>query len=179
MRGEYGACASKSALSAAARGQRLPNWETAWEFVRVLAVDMLGRDPADAEREWRARWEHARDQLAERSDADSGGDSDRDDGSARPGVADRPKLLRRPIAMFGSAAVAILLAGGALLYFSPGDPPTGDRSDFVADVTCPMGARCAPTPGSLRRGSCATPDPSDGSADISSGPARSGVLTNA
>jgi hypothetical protein len=57
MRGEYGACASKSALSAAARGQRLPNWETAWEFVRVLAVDMLGRDPADAEREWRARWE--------------------------------------------------------------------------------------------------------------------------
>lgn len=60
MAGRLGAAASKSSLAAAARGQVLPTWETAWEFVRVLAVDRLGQDPAETERVWRARWEQAR-----------------------------------------------------------------------------------------------------------------------
>lgn len=59
MRSELGAAASKSALSAAARGQTLPSWETTWEFVRCLAVVKLGKDEQLTKNEWRARWEHA------------------------------------------------------------------------------------------------------------------------
>ncbi|MEU3452857.1 NBR1-Ig-like domain-containing protein [Micromonospora sp. NPDC006766] len=55
-----GAAASKSSLAAAAQGRSLPSWETTWEFVRVLAVDRLGHDPVDTEREWRERWLQAR-----------------------------------------------------------------------------------------------------------------------
>ena len=53
MSGRLGAAASKSSLAAAAQGRSLPSWETTWEFVRVLAVDRLGRDPAETELEWR------------------------------------------------------------------------------------------------------------------------------
>jgi hypothetical protein len=59
MRDELGALASKSALSAAARGDRLPSWDTAWEFARVLAVGVLGQDEDRARRYWRAAWETA------------------------------------------------------------------------------------------------------------------------
>ncbi|NIH87665.1 NBR1-Ig-like domain-containing protein [Amycolatopsis granulosa] len=61
MRTELGALASKSALSAAARGQRLPSWDTTWEFVRVLAVGVLGEPEDEARACWRAAWERARD----------------------------------------------------------------------------------------------------------------------
>ncbi|PZG02917.1 NBR1-Ig-like domain-containing protein [Micromonospora deserti] len=55
-----GAAASKSSLAAAAQGRILPSWETTWEFVRVLAVDRLGHDPLDTEKEWRERWMQAK-----------------------------------------------------------------------------------------------------------------------
>jgi len=59
MRSEFGALASKSALSAAARGQRLPSWETAWEFVRSLEVGVLDGDVDATRRRWRELWECA------------------------------------------------------------------------------------------------------------------------
>ncbi|MCP3802307.1 NBR1-Ig-like domain-containing protein [Allokutzneria sp. A3M-2-11 16] len=59
MRSELGALASKSALSAAARGERLPTWETTWEFVRVLAVGVLGENEDAVRAAWRERWELA------------------------------------------------------------------------------------------------------------------------
>ena len=60
MRVEFGAMASKSALSAAARGVVLPSWETTWEYVRSLAVTALGQDEQETRNAWRARWESAR-----------------------------------------------------------------------------------------------------------------------
>lgn len=59
MRSEFGALASKSALSAAARGYRLPSWETTWEFVRSLEVGVLGGDVESVRKRWRADWETA------------------------------------------------------------------------------------------------------------------------
>ncbi|ROO90401.1 Ig-like domain-containing protein [Actinocorallia herbida] len=60
MCGRMGAAASKSTLAAAAQGRTLPSWGTTWEFVRVLAVDRLGRDPERTEREWHEDWLRAR-----------------------------------------------------------------------------------------------------------------------
>ena len=59
MRAEFGALASKSALSDAARGHRLPSWDIAWEFVRPLAVGVLGHDPWAVRQAWRLKWETA------------------------------------------------------------------------------------------------------------------------
>ncbi|RJQ78279.1 transcriptional regulator [Amycolatopsis panacis] len=59
MRTQLRAAASKSALSAAARGRTLPTWPTTWEFVRSLAVTALGGDEESVRREWRERWETA------------------------------------------------------------------------------------------------------------------------
>lgn len=59
MRSEFGALASKSALSAAARGYRLPTWETTWEFVRSLEVGVLGGDVESVRLRWREYWEDA------------------------------------------------------------------------------------------------------------------------
>lgn len=59
MRAEFGALASKSALSDAARGHRLPSWDITWEFVRPLAVGVLGQDPRTVGRAWRLKWEAA------------------------------------------------------------------------------------------------------------------------
>ncbi|WP_157518860.1 NBR1-Ig-like domain-containing protein [Herbidospora mongoliensis] len=56
---QLGAAASKSSLAAASQGRTLPSWAVTWEFVRVLAVGRLGQDPAEAEREWLARWRKA------------------------------------------------------------------------------------------------------------------------
>lgn len=55
MRAEFGAAASKSALSAAAGCRDLPSRETTWEFVRSLAVNALGQDAEDVRRKWTAR----------------------------------------------------------------------------------------------------------------------------
>lgn len=61
MRARLGAAASKSALSAAARGKNLPSWDTTWEFVRSLAVVSLGQDEEAVRREWLVRWQRAND----------------------------------------------------------------------------------------------------------------------
>lgn len=76
MRGDFGAAASKSALSSAARGQDLPSWETTWEFVRSLAVGVLGEDAGATRGEWSRRWEQAREDAATQFAAD---------GTATPG----------------------------------------------------------------------------------------------
>ncbi|WP_177221588.1 peptidase inhibitor family I36 protein [Lentzea xinjiangensis] len=59
MRQDHGALASKSALSAAARGAQLPSWETTWEFVRSLEVGVLGQDEQRVRARWRQRWDRA------------------------------------------------------------------------------------------------------------------------
>lgn len=64
MRAEFGAVASKSALADAARGHRLPSWDITWEFVRPLAVGVLGQEPRAVRRAWRLKWEAAAAQPA-------------------------------------------------------------------------------------------------------------------
>ncbi|AXB45109.1 NBR1-Ig-like domain-containing protein [Amycolatopsis albispora] len=129
MRDELGALASKSALSAAARGTRLPSWDTTWEFVRVLAVGVLGEDAERVRHEWRGRWERAQSPVEE---------------------AVPPPRSRWPVVAV-AAVVAVLLAGGLVLVFTQEDPPEqatpaapivdGDASEYVSDVTLPDGAR--------------------------------------
>ncbi|WP_210408297.1 peptidase inhibitor family I36 protein [Allokutzneria sp. NRRL B-24872] len=63
MRQDHGALASKSALSAAARGAQLPSWDTTWEFVRPLAVGVLGQDEHRVHAQWRQRWDQANAQV--------------------------------------------------------------------------------------------------------------------
>lgn len=130
MRDEYGALASKSALSAAARGERLPSWETSWEFVRVLAAGVLGGDEDEVRHEWRGAWERARDELAS-------------------GVAPEPAPERSPRTAFLLAgAVAVVLVAALVFVFATpfgSEPaaPAGDASEFVADVTVPDGSEVA------------------------------------
>lgn len=121
MRDELGALASKSALSAAARGRHLPSWETTWEFARVLAVGVLGQDETSARLEWRSHWEKAREPEAP-----------------------EPSPRRRWAAYGLAATVAVVLVvalalvfGGAFRTEVPAG--TGDVSEFVADVTVPDG----------------------------------------
>ncbi|GAA3990266.1 hypothetical protein GCM10022247_06160 [Allokutzneria multivorans] len=64
MRQDHGALASKSALSAAARGAQLPSWDTTWEFVRPLAVGVLGQDEQRVHAQWRQRWDQANAKAA-------------------------------------------------------------------------------------------------------------------
>ncbi|MGH4024241.1 MAG: NBR1-Ig-like domain-containing protein [Pseudonocardiaceae bacterium] len=77
-----GAAASKSSLAAATRGTALPSWETTWEFVRVLAVDLLGADEEDTRRAWLARW------TAAGAAADPAGSADPPPGGPPPAAAD-------------------------------------------------------------------------------------------
>ncbi|MEU3765380.1 NBR1-Ig-like domain-containing protein [Amycolatopsis keratiniphila] len=128
MRDEYGALASKSALSAAARGERLPSWETSWEFVRVLAVGVLGGDEDEVRHEWRGEWERARDALTAGSEP----------------VA----VKSRRTAFVLAGAVAFVLVAALVLVFavpfgSEPAAPAGDASEFVADVTVPDGSEVA------------------------------------
>jgi hypothetical protein len=128
MRGELGAMASKSALSAAARGRDLPSWETTWEFVRCLTPP--GTDIEPVRRTWRQRWEAARAP-----------------GPAPEPVADRPAWRRdRRLVTLGLVVGATV--GGvlwALVAAGTVPPPIdGDVSKFVADVTVPDGSVVAP-----------------------------------
>ncbi|MGY6658305.1 NBR1-Ig-like domain-containing protein [Amycolatopsis sp. TRM77291] len=128
MRDEYGALASKSALSAAARGERLPSWETTWEFVRVLASGVLGGDEDEVRHEWRGEWERARDAV-----------------TAGPGPA---AVKPRRTAFLLAGAVAIVLVAALVFVFAApfgAEPaaPAGDASEFVADVTVPDGSEVA------------------------------------
>ncbi|GAB3133932.1 hypothetical protein GCM10027258_03880 [Amycolatopsis stemonae] len=137
MRDELGALASKSALSAAARGRQLPSWETTWEFVRVLAVGVLGQDEASVRLEWRGCWEKAREPEPRRGWVRALG----------PRLGGVPSPRRRWAAYGLAAAVAVVLVvavgfvfGGA---FSAEEPAAGDVSEFVADVTVPDGTAVA------------------------------------
>jgi hypothetical protein len=122
-----GAAASKSSLAAAAQGRTLPTWETTWEFVRVLAVDRLGRDAGETEKEWRSHWAQA---------------------APAPAVAasisdDKP----RP--RFGltscAAALAVLLVATVVFDWrrgrdaSPAVAAVRDDSQFEGDITYPDG----------------------------------------
>ncbi|WP_410639105.1 NBR1-Ig-like domain-containing protein [Amycolatopsis sp. lyj-346] len=128
MRTEFGAVASKSALAAAARGVQLPSWETTWEFVRPLAVTVLGGDEEQTRSEWRSRWLAAR----------QGGD-----GTAEPdGVPRRRGWLPAAVAVVVVAAGVVVAvsrpwSGGG----EPSLPIEGDASSLVADVTYPDGSR--------------------------------------
>lgn len=126
MRDELGALASKSALSAAARGRHLPSWETTWEFVRVLAVGVLGQDETSARLEWRGYWEAA---------------SDPDSADTEVAPAESP---RRRWAAYGLAAgvAVVLVVGLALVFggaFTEEPAGAGDVSELAADVTYPDG----------------------------------------
>ncbi|HJQ48517.1 MAG TPA: NBR1-Ig-like domain-containing protein [Amycolatopsis sp.] len=152
MRAELGALASKSALSAAARGRALPSWDTTWEFVRVLAVRALGDDEATTRRDWRARWERARDGQCD-DDAQPGDVVAVDQiapvaapvevphgGPGRWRVRGR---LRWVAVGAGVASIAVI-AGAVALYRVPatesaGNANTVDASVLVRDVSIPDG----------------------------------------
>ena len=128
MRAEFGAMASKSALAAAARGLQLPSWETTWEFVRPLAVTVLGRDEERTRREWRARWSAAR--------------PDGDGAAPRPGH--HGWLLVAVVVVVVAAGIVVAVnvprarSGGEASL-----PIEGDASSLVADVTYPDGSKVA------------------------------------
>ncbi|MEV4173569.1 NBR1-Ig-like domain-containing protein [Nonomuraea sp. NPDC049709] len=163
MASRLGAAASKSSLAAAARGSALPSWETTWEFVRVLAVDRLGRDPEEVRREWRAYWEQAGNTAYAENEAPmpeshpSSPDSRPPAGDVGPGG---PRGGRRPsgrrtavlATVTGAVGVAAVLIGWVLPMImenaksepdtpavpSPSTSPHDD-SAFEGDVTYPDG----------------------------------------
>ncbi|MEO3789336.1 NBR1-Ig-like domain-containing protein [Nonomuraea sp. B10E15] len=164
MAGRLGAAASKSSLAAAARGSALPSWETTWEFVRVLAVDRLGRDPEQVRREWRRLWEQAQ---AGEAGAPLDGPGPPPDGSApssggpepssgpRPGARRTPPVRKATVlaAATGVIGVAAILLGWVLPLLGESDEnePTAqptpsqtvsprDDSAFEGDVTFPDGS---------------------------------------
>lgn len=146
MRTELGAAASKSALSAAARGRDLPSWETAWEFVRCLAPP--GGDVDGLRREWRARWEAARCTAPDAAPAAPPGPQAPDPAAHRDPARRHPWFPpeRRLLAV----GLAVGLTVGGLLWLlvaaaGPVAPPVpGDAAAFVADVTVPDGAEVRP-----------------------------------
>jgi hypothetical protein len=161
MRDELGALASKSALSAAARGRQLPSWETTWEFVRVLAVGVLGQDEPAALLEWRGAWEKAREPVAQAPGAEpprrwffarepSLGRRRSPGGVAARGnspVGEPGFPARRRWAAYGLAAAVALVLVVALAFVFGGTPDepaaAGDVSEFIADVTVPDGTAVA------------------------------------
>ncbi|MEU8102126.1 NBR1-Ig-like domain-containing protein [Nonomuraea muscovyensis] len=148
MASRLGAAASKSSLASAARGQRLPTWETTWEFVRVLAVDRLGRDPGETEREWRDLWERARVEPV---------DEPVNEPVDEPAeVEGAPRTARRgQVLVYVMSSVAVVTAGLTVLHLAlredrretpPAPAPTAsviprDDSEFLGDVTYPDGSK--------------------------------------
>ncbi|WP_405143709.1 NBR1-Ig-like domain-containing protein [Sphaerisporangium sp. NBC_01403] len=166
MSSRLGAAASKSSLASAAQGRKLPSWETTWEFVRVLAVHRLGRDPEETEREWRELWERTKAACS----AGTGAVEDASDGAAAADLpvhalpaatadvvtvpAPAPRPARRSLAIVGVMALAaIIMAGLRFLHLATtvdqGDPPAPpaastiarDDSEFVGDITYPDGSK--------------------------------------
>ncbi|MEU4156452.1 NBR1-Ig-like domain-containing protein [Actinoplanes sp. NPDC026670] len=131
-----GAAASKSSLAAAAQGRTLPSWEIVWEFVRVLAVDRLGRDLADTEKQWRERWEQARSVPAEPST--------------------EPEQVPRSRRTVAVAALTAVVAGGLVAVVTSamsgrdderaeaGPVAEHDDSAFEGDITYPDGTVVPP-----------------------------------
>ncbi|MDI2031917.1 NBR1-Ig-like domain-containing protein [Saccharopolyspora sp. TS4A08] len=124
MRAEFGAMASKSALSAAARGKDLPSWETTWEFVRSLAVGVLGQDAETARREWSRRWEAAR--TVEEPEP------------AEP-PATRPRWLKWLVA----GAAAVLVVAGVVWWTWPEERPIPGDASLMLSETVPDGTEFA------------------------------------
>ncbi|MEV5537651.1 NBR1-Ig-like domain-containing protein [Saccharopolyspora shandongensis] len=121
MRAEFGAAASKSALSAAARGRDLPSWETTWEFVRSLAVNALDQDAEAVRREWTRHWEEVRASGAAEPVPDPA-----------PTPAPAPKR-RWPLIVL---AVLVMLAAGSGVFFwlsPPQRPIPGDASFMLGE----------------------------------------------
>lgn len=136
MRAEYGAAASKSALSAAARGDVLPSWETTWEFVRSLAVTASGGDEEEARRAWRARWDAVRLGPAEEESAPAL--SRESAGRGRVLVAAAAVLVAVGVVVALTTSWSGSAVGGADTEQSL--PIAGDASRLVADVTYPDGS---------------------------------------
>ncbi|MBG0824160.1 transcriptional regulator [Planomonospora sp. ID91781] len=146
MSSRLGAAASKSSLAAAARGRTLPTWETTWEFVRVLAVDRLGQDERETEREWRSYWEQAGTQGPPASPAAESEPTQT--GPARTGtvaepaegglaeggsVADGPAPAARPLRIRIGRPVVLgvlsaVLAGGAGALVAAFSPFGGEKA---------------------------------------------------
>ncbi|MHA6780976.1 NBR1-Ig-like domain-containing protein [Pseudonocardia saturnea] len=125
MRTELGAAASKSALSAAARGHEFPSWETTWEFVRSLSPP--GSDLEQVRALWRGRWEAVR-AGADRRAAPPAGRSGRH--LVVVGV-----LVGATV---GGLLWLLVAAGG-----TPAPPIDGDAAAFVGDITVPDGSLVA------------------------------------
>ncbi|MFD2419182.1 NBR1-Ig-like domain-containing protein [Amycolatopsis pigmentata] len=156
MRTEFGALASKSALSAAARGHRLPSWETTWEFVRSLEVGVLGADVDGVRRRWRQQWENAAAMSDDRTEPIDAPEPATIKAPEEIAELPRPRPRRR-LAVIGSAAATVLLVLGLVVIWPqlssrPGSAPSlqaqsrdvtpavpGDDSAFVDDVTVPDG----------------------------------------
>ncbi|MBO3742154.1 NBR1-Ig-like domain-containing protein [Actinoplanes flavus] len=144
MAARFGAAASKSSLAAAAQGRVLPSWETTWEFVRVLAVDRLGRDPVATEKEWREHWSRA--QAGEAEDGPEPGPPAAPEAVARvspPGVRGRFRLVA------AAAAAAVMGVVLGFVVFGREDaeaPATAERDDsrFEGDITYPDGTLVPP-----------------------------------
>lgn len=165
MRSRLGAAASKSALSAAARGRDLPSWETVWEFVRCLADP--GTEMDSLRREWRDRWEAARVDV-EGVVSPAGGVVPPEGGVVpREGVVPPERVVppegvvppprgrsRFPIRgrerRILTIGLAIGATAGASMWLlvaasSPAAPPIeGDAVAFVGDVTIPDGTLVRP-----------------------------------
>ncbi|XVU28002.1 NBR1-Ig-like domain-containing protein [Actinoplanes sp. CA-054009] len=126
----FGAAASKSSLAAAAQGQTLPTWETTWEFVRVLAVDQLGRDALETEKEWREHWLRAQDAPA---------------GEPAGAAEAEPENRRRLVVPIAIALVAAVLGAAATFVFVNRTPAAvHDDSQFEGDITIPDGTVVPP-----------------------------------
>jgi hypothetical protein len=168
MRGEFGAAASKSALSAAARGRDLPSWETTWEFVRSLAVAKLGQDEEAVRREWSEHWERAQAGSAEEAPSSSAEPASPEppdpaespdfaeprpaepQGPAEPaGRAEPPELpestvrprRRLPKILAAVVGIALLVGVGTIVYLhtsGPDLPIPGDAS-VLMEETIPDG----------------------------------------
>jgi len=149
MRTELGALASKSALSAAARGLRLPSWETTWEYVRAIEVGVLGEDTERARQRWREQWE--------RAVSDSGTSTEPIDVPAKVPVPEqtRAPAKRGLFALIGSVVTTVVVIVTIGVFDSAdsanagpdpvlraeqaGPVVAGDVSTFVGDVTIPDG----------------------------------------
>ncbi|GAA2617078.1 NBR1-Ig-like domain-containing protein [Actinomadura fulvescens] len=123
-----GAAASKSSLAAAAQGRNLPTWGTTWEFVRVLAVDRLGRDPEEAEREWRAHWQRARDAVQAAEDAEEFGAATADGARPASGSSRTTAEMVLPNAGMDEYRTSVDdLTGAPARIVHLGSPPPGPR----------------------------------------------------
>lgn len=162
MASQLGAAASKSSLAAAAQGRTLPSWGTAWEFVRVLAVERLGRDPEETEREWRELWRRTK-LLSELEDVPESEAAAEPEGAPEPDAAPprhvvrvRPRRLpSKKAGLVVSALSAAVVAGAVSLVLLLEEEPSGtplvtppvsqvqqvDDSVFEGDITYKDGSR--------------------------------------